>query len=217
VAAVSALPLIEAVQRAGGAIILHGDRLRLSAPEPLPEDLVQELRAHKAEVIDHLQHARGPKLAQPATDPLTDGTVPPVELVASWVAGVARLATMAPPRTYPAHAWQQLITDAGRFLDGWAQQAAALGWPDWALFGCHRHAPWGRVQGMGLVPLLHGRQLAALTAMEALVRKVVPHQDALTLAYRRSIASSSGSMPMACTPARVIRSGGGSSPRGAPR
>ena len=58
----SALPLIEAVQRAGGAIILQGDRLRLSAPEPLPENLLQELRAHKAEVIDHLQHARRPKL-----------------------------------------------------------------------------------------------------------------------------------------------------------
>ena len=59
----SAVPLIEAVQRAGGAITLQGDRLRLSAPEPLPENLLQELRAHKAEVIDHLQHARQPKLA----------------------------------------------------------------------------------------------------------------------------------------------------------
>ena len=36
-AAMSALPLIEAVRRAGGAIALQGDRLRLSAPEPLPE------------------------------------------------------------------------------------------------------------------------------------------------------------------------------------
>jgi hypothetical protein len=77
---------------------------------------------------------------------------------------------MAPPRTYPAKAWQQLITDADRFLDCWAQQAAALGWPGWELFGCHRRVPFGRVQGMGLVLLLRGRELLALTADEALIR-----------------------------------------------
>ena len=49
-------------------------------------------------------------------------------------------------------------------------QAAALGWPGWELFGCHRRAPWGRIQGMGLVLLLHGDQLAALTATEAVIR-----------------------------------------------
>jgi TubC N-terminal docking domain len=165
----SAVPLIEAVQRAGGAITLRGDRLRLSAPDPLPDNLLQKLRAHKAEVIDHLRQARAPKPAQHATDGLSHGAAHSVEL-ASWVAGVARLATMAPPRTYPAHAWQQLITDAERFLNGWAAQAAALGWPTWELFGCHRRAPWGRIQGMGLVLLLRGDEIAALTATEAALR-----------------------------------------------
>jgi TubC N-terminal docking domain len=165
----SAVPLIEAVQRAGGAITLRGDRLRLSAPDPLPDNLLQKLRAHKAEVIDHLRQARAPKLAQHPTGALSHGAVHSVEL-ASWVAGVARLATMAPPRTYPAHAWQQLITDAERFLDDWAQQAAALGWRDWELFGCHHRAPWARIQGMGLVLLLRGDEIAALTATDAMIR-----------------------------------------------
>jgi hypothetical protein len=165
----SALPLIEAVRRAGGAIALQGDRLRLSAPEPLPANLLQKLRAHKAEVIDHLQHAGQPKLGQPATDALSHCTVTPVEL-ASWAAGVARLATMSPPRGYPQHAWQQLIVDADQFLGRWGAQALALGWPAWELLGCCRHAPWGRIQGMGLVLLLHGREVAALTAAEAVIR-----------------------------------------------
>ena len=95
----------------------------------------------------------------------------PAGVPAAWLEGVARLATMAPPRSYPAHAWQQLITDAERFLEDWAPQAAALGWPAWELFGCHRRAPWGRIQGMGLVLLLHGDQLAALTANEAVIRR----------------------------------------------
>ena len=77
---------------------------------------------------------------------------------------------MPPPRHYREHAWQQLIVDADRFLDCWSQQAVALGWPDWELFGCHKGAPWGRIQGLGLVLLLHGRELAALTAAEAAIR-----------------------------------------------
>ena len=77
---------------------------------------------------------------------------------------------MPPPRNYPEHAWQQLILDAERFLHHWAAQAAALGWPIWELLGCHRRAPWGRIQGMGLVLLLRGKELAALTATQAVIR-----------------------------------------------
>ena len=165
----SAAPLIEAVQRAGGAIALQGDRLRLSAAKPLPQKLLEEVRLHKTDLIDHLQRARQSQLEQPAAaQPAAAAT--PNETVAGWAEGVARLRRMPPPRNYPERPWQQLIVDAERFLDGWAAQAAALGWPTWELFGCCRHAPWGRIQGMGLVLLLHGRELAALTATEAVIR-----------------------------------------------
>jgi hypothetical protein len=96
---------------------------------------------------------------------------PHLVTVGSWEKGVVRLASTLPPRSYPANAWQQLITDAERFLDDWAAQAAALGWPDWELFGCHRRAPWGRIDGMGLTLLPHGDPLAALTAREAVIRR----------------------------------------------
>ena len=177
----SALPLIEAVQRAGGAITLQGDRLRLSAPEPLPEDLLLELRVHKAEVVAHLQHARPSGLGQAPSAALENRSASPIEVVAGWAAGVARLRAMSPPFSYPTQAWQQLIVDAERFLDGWAQQAAAFGWPDWEIFGCHRRAPWARVQAMGLVALLHGDEIAALTEREAAIRtRTGAHQT-----YRR--------------------------------
>jgi hypothetical protein len=167
----SALPLIEAVRRAGGAITLRGDRLRLSAPEPLPQKLLEEVRLHKADLIDQLRCAAPPLLGEPPADPPGPGRASPTGTIATWADGVARLREMPPPRNYPGHAWQQLIVDAKRFLDGWSQQAVALGWPDWELFGCHRRAPWGRVQGMGLVLLLHGDQLAALTDSEAVIRR----------------------------------------------
>ena len=159
----SALPLIEAVQRAGGAIALQGERLRLSAPKPLPENLLQELRLRKAEVLDHLRHAHRSELQKTPTVP--------GDKVEAWANGIARLRQMPPPTTYPDPRWQQLIIDAERFLDDWAPQAAALGWPGWELFGCHRRAPWGRIQGMGLLLMLHGDPLAALTASEAVIRR----------------------------------------------
>jgi hypothetical protein len=169
----SAVLLIEAVQRAGGAITLRDDRLRLSAPAPLPEHLVQELRQRKAELLDHLRHAPGSALRESA--------VIPSKSVESWADGVARLREMSPPRSYPTHIWQQLIVDAERFLENWAPQAAALGWPTWEVFGCCGHAPWGRIQGMGLVLLLRGDEIAALTASEAVIRtRTGAHQT-----YRR--------------------------------
>jgi len=117
-----------------------------------------------------LQHARHSRLGQPAAKALTNCTAPPVEVVAAWAEGVARLRGILPPRHYPEHAWRQLIIDAGRFLDSWAAQAAAFGWPGWELFGCHRRAPWGRIQAMGLVLLLRGDEIAALTETEAVIR-----------------------------------------------
>jgi hypothetical protein len=166
----SALPLIEAVRRAGGTIALQGDRLRLSAPAPLPQKLLEEVRLHKADLIDQLRCAARPLLREPPAEPPRPGAASPNGTIAAWAGGVARLREMPPPPNYPQHAWQELIIDAGRFLEDWAAQAAALGWPVWELFGCCRRAPWGRVQGMGLILLLRGRELAALTATEAVIR-----------------------------------------------
>jgi hypothetical protein len=129
----SALRLIEAVQRAGGAITLQGDRLRLSAAEPLPQELLEEVRLHKADLIDQLRCAAPPLLREPPAEPSRSGTALPTGTIATWTDGVAHLREMPPPRNYPQHAWQQLIIDAERFLDDWAAQAAALGWPTWEL------------------------------------------------------------------------------------
>jgi hypothetical protein len=89
---------------------------------------------------------------------------------AQWSNGVLRLRTMPPPRNYPQQAWRQLIVDAERFLDDWAAQAAALGWPAWEVFGCDRRASWQRLGAMGLVLLLRGKDVVALTADEAVIR-----------------------------------------------
>ncbi len=47
--------LVREVEAAGGQIAFAGGRLKLSAPAPLPDGLVDELRTHKAEVLSFLQ------------------------------------------------------------------------------------------------------------------------------------------------------------------
>ncbi len=46
-----AADLIRAVEQAGGHLEPDGDDLVVEAPEPLPEPIMTELRAHKAEVL----------------------------------------------------------------------------------------------------------------------------------------------------------------------
>ncbi len=46
-----AVDLIRAVEQAGGHLEPDGDDLVVEAPEPLPESIMIELRAHKAEVL----------------------------------------------------------------------------------------------------------------------------------------------------------------------
>jgi hypothetical protein len=141
----------------------------------------QSAGIHELQQLQQLQQAAGPKIVEtrdlasvspaPPSHPEQDGGSPRSGLPPKWCEGVLWLSTMPPPpRGYPEHAWRQLVIDAERFLDDWAAQAAALGWPDWELFGCHRRAPWGRIQGMGLVLLLRGDLIAALTETEAVIR-----------------------------------------------
>jgi hypothetical protein len=127
----------------------------------------------------HLEAAsvqnRGSGVQNPASERLkrqhASTVLAPEGTPTEWIEGVALLRDAPAARGYPQHAWEQLILDAERFLDGWGTQAASLGWADWELFGCHRRAPWGRIQGMGLILLLRGDPLAALTASEAVIRR----------------------------------------------
>jgi hypothetical protein len=145
------------------------------------QQLQQFQQAPASKIVERLERDPGSH-AQPSHPEQDRGAarsgVPP-----QWGEGVLWLSTMPPPQGYPERAWRQLMVDAERFLEEWAAQAHRLGWPDRALFGCHRRAPWGRIQGMGLVLLLRGEEIAALTETEAVIRtRTGRHQT-----YRRQL------------------------------
>jgi hypothetical protein len=81
--------------------------------------------------------------------------------------------------------WLRFIDDCGRFIDdGWAARAEALGWGPLDLFGCNRDKPFARISQAGLLWLLEGRKLHALTADTAAI--ATPSGGKLTY-YRRQL------------------------------
>jgi hypothetical protein len=89
---------------------------------------------------------------------------------AEWCDGWARLQVMPCPDGMPEARWARLIDDAGRFLDRWAARASALGWGTLDVWGCHPSAPRARVDCLGLVGLLDGTEVVAITTDTATVR-----------------------------------------------
>ena len=170
-----AIELIRAVERAGGHLEPDGDGLVIEAPEPLPEPIMTELRAHKAEVIDFLNRpvARVVLLHCPPGVP------------EAWTQGVADLLARSCPASCPAERWEALREDSYTFLQFWAARALGLGWTALDLFGVHPATPWARFDAMGLVALLNGARVAALSDNEAVIEK--PNGARLTFRRRGQV------------------------------
>ena len=98
------------------------------------------------------------------------------------------------PDHIEAERWRQCIADASRFIASWGDNAAALGWTTQELFGLHRppanpHPTYRRLSrydATGLIWLLQGRPVAALTADTAAI--ATPSGGALTYCKLRKPA-----------------------------
>ena len=82
------------------------------------------------------------------------------------------------PVHVPPERWQQAVADSDAFLRRWGEQAHALGWTARDLWGLHTppkkpHATYSRLSrydDTGLLWLLHGREVVALTDTTAAIR-----------------------------------------------
>src|SRR6266404_655286 len=87
-----------------------------------------------------------------------------------WAEGFAQLRPDRPPTDVPPRRWQQFVDDVGHFLDGpFRAVAAALGWGAHDLFGCNRDRPFARIDQAGLLWLLNGNRLVALSENTAAI------------------------------------------------
>jgi hypothetical protein len=72
-----------------------------------------------------------------------------------------------PPADVPRERWHCCIRDAVEFVDRWGEKAARLGWSAEDLFGLHPAAPMAQYDRMGLLWMLKGEHVVALTAIGA--------------------------------------------------
>jgi hypothetical protein len=88
--------------------------------------------------------------------------------------------------------WQQCVEDGRTFLARWGEQAEALGWTAKDLFGLHKppekpHPSYNRLSRydeIGLIWLLCGRPVVALTGATAAIQSSTGAISAITT-YRR--------------------------------
>jgi hypothetical protein len=111
-----------------------------------------------------------PRGSGPASPPLTAKEAKQAGGPRASAEGFARLHPDCPPSDVPPRRWRQFLEDASRFLGGgFAAQAAALGWEPYDLFGCNRDRPFARIDQAGLLWLLNGDRLLALTENTATI------------------------------------------------
>ncbi|MEY9987456.1 hypothetical protein ABH995_006793 [Bradyrhizobium yuanmingense] len=104
---------------------------------------------------------------------------------AGWHAILQELKRMQAPEWAGADRWFQMFEDADALLSNWDRAACDLGWTALDLFGVHAVAPGCRYDAMGLVTLLGGGTVFALTEQTAAFRRL----SGSTLTYRRKPTS----------------------------
>jgi len=100
---------------------------------------------------------------------------------AEWHAILAELEQRSCPDWLAPDRWEAVLSDAENFLSRWGAAAHALGWTALDLFGVHPTVPAARFDVMGLIPILHGGEVVALTERAATIRR----SSNAVLAYRR--------------------------------
>jgi hypothetical protein len=186
-AGLSAAEALNAARAVGVSVVIDGDDLVLRAPEPPPTAVVAALSRNKVGIIALLRPSHDAQSWLSSFDERAavieyDGGAP-----RSWAEALARLDPTSPPSDISPIRWLRFIDDCGPFLDeGWALRAIALGWGPLELFGCNRDKPFDRISQAGLLWLLEGQKLVALTADTAAIS--ASRGGKLTF-YRRQLES----------------------------
>jgi hypothetical protein len=152
-----AAQIISAFAAHEARVVVEGDRVRVLFPpdRPPPQELIAAAREHK----ETLRAMLAPSAGHP------------------YGTAFAALRSKC-PELVESDRWQQAVRDADCFLLKWGAQAHAPGWTKRELFGLHpipeRPTPTfrrlSRYDSTGLIWLLRGRPVIALTETEAAIQ-----------------------------------------------
>jgi len=76
-----------------------------------------------------------------------------------WAEAFARMDCCQRPRHIHQKHWQEIVNDTGQLLDRHIHDIIRCGWSIADIFGCHRAVPDLRYDCMGLLILLHDREV----------------------------------------------------------
>jgi hypothetical protein len=185
----NAAETLAALQEAGISLEVEDTSIVASPSSRLTDALRVAIRANKPQLVAALK----PTAAyQAISEP--DGIACSVTIVelpqAQRYRKVFAHLQLRAPTMVPIGRWQQAVEDGKRFLSRWGEQAEALGWSSADLFGLREiptkpHPSYSRLSRYdctGLIWLLEGRQVVALTETAATIRN--PKSGNVTT-YRR--------------------------------
>jgi hypothetical protein len=176
----TAAEILVAVQQAGATLRVEGDSLVASNASRIAPAIKAAIRENKRQIITAL-------LAPPARATVTIVEIPATGL--RYRRTYAHL-QLRPPTYIEEARWRQCVEDGSRFLAVWGEQAEALGWTSADVFGLHdppttphpSYSRLSRYDATGLIWLLEGRRVTALTAETAAIEN--PTTGTITI-YRR--------------------------------
>jgi hypothetical protein len=145
----------------------QGDKLVVRAGiAPVPKDILATIRAYKAEVLQALS-------ADAERDDFEERAAliePGAKVTLAWTEGSARLDPDRALGDVPMRRWQPFVNDVRLFLDSpFRAVAVSLGWGPHDLFGCDSSRPFARIDQAGLLWLLNGARLIAMTENTATI------------------------------------------------
>jgi hypothetical protein len=169
------LALLRRARDAGLRLEIAGTAIKITGPKKV-EPLVRLLAEHKAQVLEALRLANG-ELQKIQEMQKIGPASPQGDLHLGTYSQALAALNAECPAYLDAADWQQAIEDGHRFVIQWGKQAEALGWAPADLFGLHtppeKPAPnyrrLSRYDETGLIWLLHGRPVIALTQTAATI------------------------------------------------
>ncbi len=156
----SAALVLKSLDQNGIKIWTAGDKLIVEPASLLSPELRENIRAHKAALLAALVKGHSSTNDCPGRASAAIEAAVPRE----WAEGFARLQATRPLAAIEAWRWQQVINDAGHFLDRWAIRALVLGWRTLDVFGVHAGRPSERFDAAGLVWCLQGAKVVTIVA-----------------------------------------------------
>lgn len=167
--------IIERARRHGVSLAVDDGRIKARSPKKPPADLLADLRRNRETIATALAPAcRLCRLHD--VDERSAMVEMEAGVAAAWAAAYASMQAAQPPAGYKQMRWDEVLNDAGRVIDRWANRAAALGWQPSDVFGT---SSGGRHRGTGLAILIHGGVVLAITHSTATIQGVGQHPHVL--------------------------------------